>query len=686
MNSKRTKTLVFSMFLILAIAVPSGFMSQANAIDPKQSTYQQFGNIFSDPSAVPGVIGGILGGVGGFQGNILGSIFTMIFGQIMNFSDQEILPGQNVYVFHANASGSTTTSQPYSHSTTYTTYAPYADKKGNYYWVTVSETYNVNIMFSQAAQIVIVLWDHDGSLVKAILKVLDVAKAGIALSKMPATDPNYNKTRDAVIQKAADTIAWMLVHVNDIITGDEQLIFQPSYYWSYKITGDYSNSRVWHYSNNGSVPVVLPSASQFTNTTQDSYLESLLKPTVSVTSKTIYDSGFLFHIFQLWMRKFQVNINMGKLTGLIALAQQNGSAVSPDMLSNLLEGVDIEFTFTQHHLLGGSLFQDVDGNGVPTVNYTTTPYQYTDSEGVKNVTVPTTNEFRYMLDLGNPGTVVVSPPAASSGSVAWGIEFQNPVLEAIPVGLNTYDAIFSGKNYSIPCTKLKFGFTFTPTISTSKQPPAVNGKSYSQVTVNEGKVKLLQEFGQFTLPPALQSLDLAVIYFSQIFNFNLKYNNLQNATANAQSSWVPTQDKKQLDFLNESTGAYFGSIDIAGPSYTLANGSSYAASTEIVPFAFFSYTYSGQQNIANDAYSMGQGEAGFRTQSLYIGITSAWAFYLVAYPHWGGQALVHDPTFSIFMTMQTETPWGIILMIVVIGVLAVGCVTLFIRNKSHMSK
>lgn len=686
MNSKRTNTLIISMFLILAFAVPTGFISQAKADDSSQVQLEQFGQTIANSTNIPGEIGSIIGGIGGFQDNILGEIFTMIFSQVLNFSDHEILPGKNVYVFNANASGNTTIPMHYQNTQTYTTYAPYPDKKGHNFWVDVSETYNVTITFKQEAQIVIILWDNDGSLVQAILKVLDLAKAVLAWQK---ANPGSTSLPQSITQQAAETVTWLLVHINDIITGDEQIIFQPSYYWSYKITGSYISVHTWHYANNGTI-LTNPKPGMFTNATRDQNLELLLK-NQNIPSKTVYDSGFLFHIFQLWLKKFQVNINMAKLTSLIALGQQNSSAISANMLDNLLEGVDVEFSFTQHHLLGGMLFNDTDHNGVPTVRYNNTGYTYNDSQGIKNVTVPTTNEFRYMLDLGNPGPTpwTVTPPTSNGTAVSWATQFNYPTLEAIPVGDDQYEAIFNNANYSIPCTYLKFGFTFQPSF-TDVQVPNAAGNIVNTVRFGKGTIKLDQEFGKCTLPSNLigthQNLSLCVVYFSQIFNFNLKYTNLQNSSASAQTDWIARNNNKTLDFINSSSDDYFGSIDIAGPNYTLGNGSSYAASTEIVPFAFFSYTYDAQRNIANDNYSISQGESGFRTQSLYVGITSAWAFYLVSYPHWDGQSLVHDPTFSIFMTIQTQVPWGVILLVVVIGVLGIASLALFLRNKSQMDK
>jgi cell division GTPase FtsZ len=45
---------------------------------------------------------------------------------------------------------------------------------------------------------------------------------------------------------------------------------------------------------------------------------------------------------------------MSKLGALIGWGEGGGN-VTGDMLGNLLEGIDIKFSFTQHHLLGGML-------------------------------------------------------------------------------------------------------------------------------------------------------------------------------------------------------------------------------------------------------------------------------------------------------------------------------------------
>ncbi len=682
-TSKRSSIILLSVIAISAVVVPGMYMNAAKAdVTPQQ--FSEFGSFFTNPSGVGGSIGSMLGGMEGFSGNVLGSIFTLMFDQIINFEEQEMLPGQNVYVFSANASQLNSSSVHRVGNEYYSTYAPYRDNFGNRYWVQVQRNYDVTIDFKQEALVVMVLWDNDGSFVAAIKKVLAVVREGIAW----ANDHAGEDVPQELIEKASECITWMLVHVNDIITGDEQIIFQPSYYWQYHLYGDYQETKTWYQWNNVSSWVAVAKPTGLTNFPTEAQnnerMQYLAGIDIDETDKDVYDSGFMFHLFQLWLQKFQLSINMSKLGALIDYGQ-GGNNVTDNMLGNLLEGVDIKFTFTQHHLLGGVLYNDTDHNGIPTVNYETTNWQYTDANGTKNVTLPTTNEFRYKLDLNSTGGAwTMDRPAKIAGrnAVKWGVQFNSPTMKAVPIGMDDYEAELGG--YAIPLhpDRLKFGFTFEPSFLDVAVPDA-SGQTVKTVRFGKGTIKLDQEFGDFgVLPAVIQPLDLSVVYFSHIFKFDFSYRNEANPTAATATEWYE-RSGGTLDFLDSSSVDYFGQIDIAGPQYTIANGSSYDASTSIVPVALFDYVYEAERNIANDDFSISQGESAFRTQDLYLHLSSAWAFYLVSYPEWDGTELIHDPTFSIFMTLESNTPWAVILLIVTIGALVGGAVMIYLKKQGR---
>jgi hypothetical protein len=680
-NSKRTSLVLLSVIALSGIIVPGMYISQANAnVTPQQ--FSDFGSLFTDPSSVGSTLGSMIGGMEGFEGNVLGDIFTLIFDQIRNFGDQEMLVGKNVFVFNANANATTTT-RHVDQTQLYSMYAPYQDTKNATYRITINRAVHVDVTFKQQAQIVIILWDSDGSLVAAIKKVLAVVNEGIAYAQ---SNPGATEIPQDLIEKAAECVTWMLVHINDIITGDEQIIFQPSYYWSYNVTGTISETHSW-YNVTASAPVSnINSTGWSTAALNDPYMTYLRASSKSV-SGTWADTGFLFHLFQLWMQRFQISINMSKLGNLINFGQGGGN-VTENMLGNLLEGVDIKFTFTQHHLLGGLLYDDLNSDLKPTVDYVTTPYQYTDSSGTKNVTIPTSSELRYKLDIASSGSNwTPTAPYPDGNKVRWSVQFNNPTVRATPIGMDAYEAAASGAGITMPVSSLKFGFSFEPTFGNLNVVDA-QGNIRKQVNFGKGVVKLDQEFGAFNnsiiSDPRLQGLDLAVMYFSHIFKFDFSYRNQPNPTLYEATDWVDRADGT-IDFLGSGDTDYFGSIDIAGPGYTTTTGGTtvYPAQTSIIPFVMFNLTYSANRAVANDDFSISQGESAFRQQSLYLGISSAWAFYCVSYPEWDGSALVHDPTFSIFMTLESEVPWAVVLLIVTIGALVGGAIMIYLKKQGR---
>jgi len=218
--------------------------------------------------------------------------------------------------------------------------------------------------------------------------------------------------------------------------------------------------------------------------------------------------------------------------------------------------------------------------------------------------------------------------------------------------------------------------------------PGAGGETVKTVRLGKGTVKLDQEFGNFgALPAAIQGLELAIVYFSHIFKFDFSYKSEANPDVSEETE-VYERVNGKIDFLDTSDADYFGQIDIAGPGYTMAStggtsGTIHPAQTQIVPFLMFELTYQAERNIANDDFSISQGESAFRTQSLALELSSAFAFYSVSYPNWDGSELIHDPTFSIFMTLETEVPWAVILLIVTIGALVGGAAMIYLKKQGR---
>jgi hypothetical protein len=690
---KRTALLFVGLFLVMAVAVPSASIQNATAIQTQQVT--DLFSLFNNPSDMTGALGSAMAGAAG--GGMFGDILSMLFSQVQNFTSAQEAGLTNVFVFHANATGAATSYSPYTDYQQFDTVVPYTDASGHSYYVDVNRVSTVSVTAQQEAQIVLILWDHDGSLIAALEKIINVVDEGISYmqthqnetSTAMETDPAFKQ----LVSDAASTISWVLIHINDIITGDEQLIFQPSYYWVYTVTGNYQETHTWYSQDNGS-QIADPSKLSFTPaelaTPQMQYLLQGVSAPIVNNSKTITDSGFLFHIYQLWIQKFHISIDMNKVAALVNYAEQNNS-LSQDMLSNLLQGVDVQFTFMQSHLVGAGLFNDTEGTGVPAVNWTNTGQTYTDSNGtVENVVLPTTNELLYLLSVDNAGqNWTVEEPTVVDGSLEWSVQFNDPTINFIPVGMDAYQAGMAGASFARNMTSLKFGFSFTPSFHNVGVPDA-NGNIVKTVNLGQGTIKILQEFGALnaSLPNGLNKpgIGLAVLYDTEITNFDFSYTNVANANATDVNNYYSSATGT-LNFLNSSSQSYFGQINIAGPSYQLSNGTSYAAKTEIIPVAYYDFTFTAQRDVVNDNFSISQGEPAFRQQNLYLDINTAMAFYCVAYPNWGSYAttetIVHDPTFTIFMQLSTTVPWGVVLLIVAIGAIAAASIIVFFKRQGR---
>ena len=65
---------------------------------------------------------------------------------------------------------------------------------------------------------------------------------------------------------------------------------------------------------------------------------------------------------------------------------------------------------------------------------------------------------------------------------------------------------------------------------------------------------------------------------------------------------------------------------------------------------------------------------------------NAWAFYCVSYPMWSGTALVHDPTFSIFMIQESQQPWGYVVFFAILGAITILAVALYFKKERKGSE
>ncbi|MHA1372597.1 MAG: hypothetical protein ACTSRA_23115, partial [Promethearchaeota archaeon] len=595
------------------------------------------------------LMGGLLGSLA--APDVFQVVFTTIFEQVTNFNDREFIPG--VYVL--NASSTSNTTSDYTDIDYYNAWVPITNPNSGedvYYVVEGNRDINATVTVTQGLTVVIILWDDDHSLITIINKLLEIYNMLDEMNITEGQEPTEEQQQQ-ISEKVSEVATYILIHINDIITGDEQLIFQPSYYYNYEINGTINDTRTW-YNASGNMEVVDPATIPGISDAiqQEDYIGYLAKENSTWDSNVdgpLSDTIFFFHLFQLWMQRFHVEIDMAKLAAAIT-AEQQGENVSEDAFQNVIEGCEINFTLTQHHLTGGLLFNDTNGDGVPTVEYEDTGYNYTDSRNESlSVMVPVSNEVKYVMDLADSGTSdwTVMMPTVIGNSIKWQVTFNNPTVQFKPPGLDEYQAALADKSYEYPMDYMSFGFTFEPSWTEVAVPDA-EGNTVRTVNFGKGTIKLDQSFGNISgLPQNLSDLSLGIVYFSHVFTFGLDFENVDVPMEEvADTSNVGNYYRNEtgtIDFLDQSAGdvKYFAHVDIAGPNYETGGGT-YPAHTTIIPWLMFNYTFSAAGTVENDAFSQSQGEGEYRQQSLFVDMTSAWAFYCVAYPEWTGAELIHD--------------------------------------------
>ena len=212
------------------------------------------------------------------------------------------------------------------------------------------------------------------------------------------------------------------------------------------------------------------------------------------------------------------------------------------------------------------------------------------------------------------------------------------------------------------------------------------------------KVKLVQSFGLWELDPIDDrpftphlkntSLDLTTVYMSTIFHFKLAIENKEI---------VPAGETATDELLNESNyhrenhsirvgdidqELPLAEIDIAGPNYEQngINAGNYKAKTTIIPTVYAEFEGQSSETYTQNDTSTGQINA-------TINIEFSTLIYAVSYDNFGtgtytsGDEIIHDPTFTIFIT--TVNP-GVIAIILVIGAVGMaGIAAVLITKKKN---
>jgi len=653
------------------------------------------------PGMDPSKFGDAFGAFGP-GGEMLQQIFGLLFDQALALGDQKMLEGSTsdggVYVL--NASRETTYDGTYDFASEgdneETHFLPYLDNgtgENGYYdqnlngWAyckvekSGSFTYNLTV----GASLTLVIWDEDGSFIVAAKKIIDF---GIKISQAAPAE-----MQNILLTEGIELATWLIVHINDIFTGDELFVFNPITWQKFEMEpqAGFKIKKSWYdfgpngYMNNGggddvnislTDPNLINMWNNTANNTKDNYMQWLLTTWTAPLAKEIW-THFSFDIFQLWIKNFEIHIDLSGLSSLV------GGTGTPN-IADVFGGLDIEFYLFTHHLEGAFLYNDLDSSNDITVNYTEFDVPI---DAVTNETAmrPDSNEVTHRIMLGTVGDFIADDPTKiDDDSLSWGLTLQNADIIPIPVGvdLNSY---VGAERENLPFIEFKLKF-----IRALGEPDADGNRSAT------GAVKLQHNFGPWNggNPKSnIDDLDLAIVYVSSIFHFHL---NIENKNEEASELTQAEDDKYfQNETVTSEKGLWIGNyldasgedlefIDIAGDNYILNNattptgGDSYPASSQIVPIGL--NTFSGN---AHAVHTGNDTTADDFSTGVSLTLSHNVMYYGICYPQFNGSGvgIWHDPTFNIYMVFTPSSAgfWALILLIAAVGL--AGVATIMIKKK-----
>jgi hypothetical protein len=689
------------------------------AFAPTSFATAQGGINFEDPEQVAALqqyAGSIFGMFRQFgaSGEVLGTVLQMMLTGFVNMSNTEVLDG--VYLLNAsqevrteglsynygspkakyfNPWGIYNLNDP-SVPTQYRNEAPY---------VRVTEGGTVTYNKTEGVAVTFFIWDSDGSFIAAIDELINTVKEFMDIQQSGENDDAKIK---AATSAAAKAITYFLIHINDIINGDEVIVMNLIAYTEFEV--DWTNGNVdvdWFVTQNRrrTDTVTLDSVypdwkADYTQIATDAGDETMLS-LIAATDTPILTrqeyTQFSFDLVEVWLKNFQVRINVDKLMDYVAQTQNSVNNMqepnAPEFtLTEVFQGLDIEFYIFTHHFQNWYLYDDTKfddvryndeiralaGNGKPDVamNRTDPEFQFiVDSEVTDYI------QFR-----GDDWSIKPVEKTADGKGIEWGVHVDDLTFRVIPVGLKPEDV----DETTSPIEYMEFydlGFTFEP-----KRNDEINGADYvnggTTETMGHAKVKLNQAFGTWnngngpnTARVVDRELDLTTLFMSTILHVHLAIENGQISDAPTEGAMLNETDYEEVNSRvrvgDEANGLPLADIDIIGPGYYQAGSTTLTpAVSNIIPTM-----YASVDAFASNTYNQADNSTG--QMNVTLDVEFSVLLYAVAYPTFNGSGdeMIHDPTFSIFI--KIENP-GVMAILLVVGVVSlVGIAAILITKKKN---
>jgi len=689
MKKINMKSLMLMTFLFASvIAMPSAVA--AYGTDDDNYNFNQMGSM--DPSEMIGMFDSGFTSIFsqmGYAGNLIGKVFQMLLMQgLTNFSNKQILPG--VYVLSASTEELYNGTKdygpgiydfyflPYEYNST-----PIETANDGYAYCLVKKTGTVSYNITIGAAVTLVIWDHDGSFIRAVNKIVSFFHK--LRFYMRQYGVNYEGLPEGLIREGIATITWFLVHINDIFTGEELFTLNPITWQKIDIrtSNDFNITKTWYVTDDYHInpmmdpklesrpygPALMDEWNSTAKLKGDNYMQWLLRETEDVKLKTAQWTTFTFDLVQLWIKNFEIHIDVGELMNAF------GGDGGPVDVAKIFQGLDIEFYLFTHHLAGAFLYNDTNADNMVSVEYE--QLNITTPDGTP-VEVPRTTELTHRLVLNSVEDFDWQPPhLTGSNKFSWGLDLIGPFITPVPIGVDLESYLGADDE---KLGYIHFGFTFEP--DTSSLPVL-----YAPTKVDQEFAPWNNETGPYS-NNNIAGLDLAVIYLSTMLHFHLNVQTIgENASTAPTGGLDPSQDYNNQTHklrVGNYLGAAFGAqqldfVDIAGPGYDYGyegNMQHAAPTSNIIPLALYE-----AEVEKHDTFTDSSGNK-FKTFATDISLNVSFNVlaYAICYPAFeDGNGIWHDPTFSVYMIFEAKGFWALILLIAGVGF--VGIATILIKRR-----
>lgn len=638
----------------------------------------------------------------GPSGAALGKVFSVIFKNIWNFQIQEFQGVKHVYLLEAATSESHNETWTYDQQEMHFLNRQLYNVSGtDQPYVLLERSGEVEVTYTTGASVVLLIWDDDDSFVITINKLLESAHNIKEILESETSDEQM--ILDAV-GEVVEALVYLFFHINDIITGDELIVLNMVTWETYSLnyTVGYTETRTvsiwddWNLEDDTPVTAPVLAGWQADAVTYDDKFTQAILADPSWANATV--SKFTFNTIQIWLKTFQININVDKMVELLFDAGNSteGELSGQYVFSQIFQGFEIDIYIITHSLFGFLAYDDVNADGKPSVEKASVTETVGDQEVTSEFITDSEVEYYFVPKFTNEDVTfipaaVTAPDEDGDVGVTWSVRIDGLTMSAIPINNGPESTPVSVNDLSY----LELGFTFIP-----KLKQEVSGDDFNvdvdEVKMSKSVFKMDQYFGEWTGDMSAftsPDLDFAVVYMSTIIHFHIKVE-VESIEEQVEAGLIDQSEQEanvnqtgQIKVGDKTGNLPVAGVDIAGPGYWLdlepgqANTTNaLPASTTTIPLAWMNYTARAQANYVDS-----QNATNSFSVSGFLNIEASMLIYAVSYPDWDGSGMkiAHDPTFSVFMTWDNPGFWAVILVVAGISLVAVAAI-LITRRKNRV--